>query len=183
VAQSAKSHPYGQEKQIATFGDNVEVNYDAINVLLHPEIADRKVVVYSIVGVYRKGKSFFLSYCLRYLYANYKSINFRENPLLEKSEWIGNASDPLIGFPWKSSSESHTRGILMWSDVFLCDNLETGEKYAIILIDTQGFFDGKSDSKEAMRIFSLNALLSSFLILNMDNVIQENILEYLQVNI
>jgi atlastin len=39
-------------------------------VYLHPEVVDRKVVVFSIVGDFRTGKSFILSYFLRYLYAN-----------------------------------------------------------------------------------------------------------------
>jgi atlastin len=38
--------------------------------LLHPEVRDRKIVFLSILGAFRKGKSFFLDYCLRYLYAN-----------------------------------------------------------------------------------------------------------------
>lgn len=40
------------------------------NLLLHPEVRDRKIVFLGIAGAFRKGKSFFLDYCLRYLYAN-----------------------------------------------------------------------------------------------------------------
>lgn len=38
--------------------------------LLHPEVRDRKIVSLAILGAFRRGKSFFLDYCLRYLYAN-----------------------------------------------------------------------------------------------------------------
>lgn len=39
-------------------------------ILLQPEVGNRKIVVLSIIGDYRKGKSFFLDYCLRYMYNN-----------------------------------------------------------------------------------------------------------------
>ena len=43
--------------------------------LLHPDVKDRKIVILSIVGAFRRGKSFFLDYCLRYLYANVSKYN------------------------------------------------------------------------------------------------------------
>ena len=36
----------------------------------HAEVKDRKIVIVSIMGEYRKGKSFFMDYCLRFMYAN-----------------------------------------------------------------------------------------------------------------
>lgn len=48
----------------------IEFDQDAIyNMFDHPEVRDRKIVVFSIIGAYRRGKSFFLGYCLRFLYA------------------------------------------------------------------------------------------------------------------
>lgn len=47
------------------------VDYQALDeILLHPDVEDRQIVVISIVGAFRKGKSYFLNYCLRFLYAN-----------------------------------------------------------------------------------------------------------------
>jgi Guanylate-binding protein, N-terminal domain len=47
------------------------VNYKSISsVLMHPEVRNRKIVAISIVGALRKGKSFFMNYCLRFMYAN-----------------------------------------------------------------------------------------------------------------
>ena len=69
-------HQYGGPLNILRFqqdGDdtNVVVNEKALNkVFLDPEVKNRKIVVFSIIGAFRKGKSFFMDYCLRFMYAN-----------------------------------------------------------------------------------------------------------------
>jgi Guanylate-binding protein, N-terminal domain len=51
--------------------ETITVNYTAIDgVFLHPEVAQRKIVAVSIIGAFRKGKSFMMDYCLRFMYAN-----------------------------------------------------------------------------------------------------------------
>ena len=67
------SHPHGEGIQILRFGQNrkIIVNQKILEeILLHEEVKNRPVVILSIVGAFRKGKSFFLNYCLRFLYAN-----------------------------------------------------------------------------------------------------------------
>ena len=50
---------------------SIMVDYEKItNIFSNNDLADRKIVTVSIIGALRKGKSFFLNYCLRYLYAN-----------------------------------------------------------------------------------------------------------------
>ena len=73
---SSNKHRYGKPLQILEFVKNgsdtkAVVDDNSLDkMLLHPEVKDRKIVVISIIGALRKGKSFYLSYCLRYLYAN-----------------------------------------------------------------------------------------------------------------
>lgn len=55
-------------------------------ILLHPEVKDRKIVVVSIVGAFRKGKSFLMDYCLRYMYGNVGSMNLKNLTLVFISE-------------------------------------------------------------------------------------------------
>lgn len=67
------AHAYGNPLNVIQFNDSANLVFDKAGLeglLLHPDVVDRKVVVLSIVGAFRKGKSFFLDYCLRYLYAH-----------------------------------------------------------------------------------------------------------------
>jgi len=80
----ASKHPHGKQISIL-FNDNTTgtnkqyFNYDGLKeVLLHPKVQNRKVVVLTIIGAYRKGKSFFLNYCLRYLYGNVSSYSLSD---------------------------------------------------------------------------------------------------------
>lgn len=68
----------------------------------------------------------------------------------------------------------------MWSDVFLHTVATTGEKIAIIVIDTQGLFDNETSPADNSRIFALGTLISSIQILNLVGIIQEDQLQYLQ---
>lgn len=69
---------------------------------------------------------------------------------------------------------------MVWSDVFLYDKSES-EKFAILLMDTQGLFDNKTPTEDSKKIFALNALLSSFLMYNLEGLVNEKELEYLRL--
>lgn len=67
------NHPYGHSLKFLQFNANKTINpdYKGVNDLfMHPEVKDRKIAVVSIVGTFRGGKSFFMNYCLRFMYAN-----------------------------------------------------------------------------------------------------------------
>ena len=67
------SHPFGKPISALKCSDSKEVTADEGGIdklFVHPEIQDRKIVILSVIGAFRGGKSFFLDYCLRFLYAH-----------------------------------------------------------------------------------------------------------------
>ena len=70
------NHQYGKPLSVLRFEEmcddtKVVVDYESLDgILLHPEVKNREVVIVSIIGAFRKGKSFFMDYCLRFMYAN-----------------------------------------------------------------------------------------------------------------
>jgi len=66
-------HPHGKPISILRFSESKEViidNRELDKIFNHPEIQDHKVVILSLIGAFRGGKSFFLDYCLKFLYAH-----------------------------------------------------------------------------------------------------------------
>ncbi|XP_070499852.1 atlastin-like [Chironomus tepperi] len=181
------NHQFGSPKTVLNLNNDnkVVVDFEELDrIFSHADIQDRKVVILSMIGAFRGGKSFFLNYCLRFLYANFSSIN---NPSKEtqfifevNNNWMGEPDEPLTGFSWRAGSKRDTTGILFWSDVFLHTIDRTGEKIAIFVMDTQGLFDNDSTQADNSRIFTLATLMSSTLVLNVSNRIQVDQLQYLQ---
>nr|XP_012144988.1 PREDICTED: atlastin isoform X2 [Megachile rotundata] len=151
-----------------------ELNENALaEILLQNDIKDRSVVVVSVAGAFRKGKSFLLDFFLRYMNNKYDKNNHTDS-------WLGNDDEPLKGFSWKGGSERDTTGILMWSKVFR-GTLPDGERVAVILMDTQGAFDSQSTVKDCATVFALSTMLSSVQIYNLSQNIQEDDLQHLQL--
>jgi len=66
-------NPSGKPQSLLKFSTEGKIEID--NEILtrcfeYSEVSQRKIVAFSIIGAYRKGKSLFMNYCLRYLYAN-----------------------------------------------------------------------------------------------------------------
>lgn len=70
-----------------------------------------------------------------------------------------------------------TTGIVIWDDAFLYDDENTGEKIAIIVIDTQGLYRNDMPAIDNQKFLSLAALISSSLILNISGEIENGHLE------
>lgn len=141
-------------------------------ILMSEEIKDLPVVVVSVVGAYRGGKSFLLNFFLRYL-------SSPPSARLDGS-WLGEESEPLTGFSWRGGSERNTTGILMWSEPFII-RIHSGEEVAVLLMDTQGTFDSSSTIRDCSTIFALSTLLSSTQIYNLRDNIKEDDLQNLQL--
>ena len=66
-------HQCGKAEAILTMSSNSKIDVmtnKLKDIFDNPKVKESKIVVLSIVGIYRKGKSFLLNYCLRYLYAH-----------------------------------------------------------------------------------------------------------------
>ncbi len=95
---------------------------------MRPEVVDKELVILSIAGDLRKGKSFFLSLLLQYLKQGGRRIASNNDVLLEG------------GFKWRGGSKRHTTGISLWSEPF-CVRTADDREVAILLMDTQGLHD------------------------------------------
>ncbi|KAF6199335.1 hypothetical protein GE061_007361 [Apolygus lucorum] len=159
-------------------GDGYELDEKALShILMDSDVKERYVVVVSVAGDYRKGKSFLLDYFLRYLNFKYPTKEKTENE--SEAAWMGKDGDPLEGFSWRYGSKRHTKGIWMWSRVFLT-TLATKEKIAILLLDTQGSFDTESTMNQSATVFALSTMVSSNQCFNVSKNIQENDINNLQ---
>jgi len=131
---------------------------------------DAKVAVVSVVGAFRTGKSFLLSWFLRFLdHVKDSPTNHPESDWYNTFQSVGND-----GFEWKAGAERNTTGIWMWSEPFVMHN-----GTAVLLIDTQGMFDHETTMSLTASIFGFSTLLSSYQIYNVDKRIQEDNLQHL----
>jgi len=147
-----------------------EYHEDRINQIFSKIPQGTKVALVSVVGAFRTGKSFLLSWFLRYL-------NSLSAPSSANQWYAKNAVDSDSGFHWKAGTERDTTGIWMWSDPHIIKR--NGEELAVLLVDTQGMFDHETTMSLTASIFGFSTLLSSYQIYNVDKRIQEDNLQQL----
>lgn len=103
-----------------------------------------------------------------------------EGGALPLPEWLkdGNATGlggmggGAQGFEWRGGREKCTEGIWIWSRPFMIP--KDGRRIAVMLMDTQGAWDGMMSKEQSATIFGLTALLSSKLIYNLQNMLTED---------
>ncbi|XP_051957642.1 atlastin-2-like isoform X2 [Xyrauchen texanus] len=151
--------------------DNHEFNLDEDaleRILLQDHVRDLNVVVVSVAGAFRKGKSFLLDFMLRYMYNQSSDL------------WLGGDDEPLKGFTWRGGCERETTGIHAWNEVFVVEKPD-GSKVAVLLLDTQGAFDSQSTIKDCATLFALSTMTSSVQVYNLSQNVQEDDLQHLQL--
>ena len=85
------------------------------------------------------------------------------------------------GFKWRGGLERMTTGMWLWSRPFVRRLPEAagGGEVAVLLMDTQGLFDSETGQMLTTCIFGLSALMSSYLIFNVNRQVQEDHLQHL----
>ncbi len=152
---------------------------DKLNTIIRKIPPGWKVSVVSVVGAFRTGKSFLLSWFLKYLHHLTNENEDSSMKWYEQVQSLGHDS----GFDWRGGSERNTTGIWMWSQPhFVTKPSEDGkgkETMAVLLVDSQGMFDNETTMSLTASIFGLSTLLSSYQIYNVDKRIQEDNLQQL----
>lgn len=180
-------HPKAyQIVSIGTEEDKYAFQFDQekLNAILAKVPAHATVAVVSVVGAFRTGKSFLLSWFLRYL-EHHQTTNTSTGMTDDDDDDIKNeqGQQPWYskfhslghdGFDWKAGSDRYTTGIWMWSDPYMI-----ADDKAVLLIDTQGMFDHETTMALTASIFGFSTLLSSYQIYNVDKRIQEDNLQQL----
>jgi len=174
-----------------TAGDALEGSFRLIEENLDLVISkipqNLKVSVVSVVGTFSPGKSCLLNFFLRYL--RYGStdhmteedwmtaegeqlalINLSEghNKLLGATYtmfWAVPSKATFAPFPkglaWRCGQEKPTTGMWLWSEPFV-RSTASGEKVAVLLMDTQGMFDSDTSTALSSRVFGLSTFVSSY---------------------
>ena len=88
----------GEPVQVVTTSDEhtFELDEEALeSILLHPRVKDCSVVVLSVAGAFRKGKSFLLDFCLRYLAVQVRHLLKLKHNEIDTYIVIVNVSDEI----------------------------------------------------------------------------------------
>mmetsp|Transcript_18384 Transcript_18384/g.44277 ORF Transcript_18384/g.44277 Transcript_18384/m.44277 type:complete len:684 (-) Transcript_18384:199-2250(-) len=157
---------------------------DEMNAILSKVPPGWKVCVVSVVGAFRTGKSFLLSWFLRYLEAHClrrggaRTDSDGNGDGKKWFERVQTLNQHEGSFDWRGGKERNTTGMWMWSDPYFLPRSK-GDDVAVLLVDTQGMFDHETTVGLTAAIFGLSTLLSSYQIYNVDKRIQEDNLQQL----
>ena len=149
---------FGTPLQIISVNNGaVHFHHDNVNKVLS-RCDNRPLVIYSVVGDYRKGKSFLLNLFLLFNRYNGSNVNWMKS------------KEPITGFKSQAGCDRITSGVLLWSEPILMID-KNGREVAILLMDTQGTFDLKTESAINGIIFGFTIVVSSVTIYNIKDQI------------
>jgi len=154
-----------------------EFHEEKLNSIMRKIPPGWKVAVISVVGAFRTGKSFLLTWFLAYLRKLKESGSTGELVDGDKKWFETIESIENDCFHWRGGSERNTTGIWMWSQPHFVKKGD--DDIAILLVDSQGMFDNETTMSLTASIFGLSTLLSSYQIYNVDKRIQEDNLQQL----
>lgn len=127
----------------------------------HLESINPEIIVMTINGALRTGKSFLMNCILQYI----KYGEFKPDTKLSQD-----------GFVWQHGIKPDTMGMWVWGEpIKITDNVY------LLLIDTQGIFDSNLNPKLTTCLFGLSTLISSVQIYNLEHRIQEDHLQHLEL--
>ncbi|XP_031635933.1 uncharacterized protein LOC116348883 [Contarinia nasturtii] len=136
--------------QVIKYKDRTfRLNVKKLNALLSPyKHQNRRVVVLSVSGILRSGKTFLANFFIKFLKDRYQ-----ENRIWN---WITHNRDEYGNLLSERGSEIVTNGIWMWHEVFTY-----GESTAIIVLDTQGLYGYRYTPEDTIKMLALTTLLST----------------------
>lgn len=129
----------------------------------------RKLVIYSIAGPLREGKSTLMNLLLQYQ-------KMGDN-WIQSNDVIVNSDDETRRFDAHTQEAGKTRGIWVWSEPILT-TARDGKDVAILLFDSQGSFDLDADTSFNPFIYGLTMAISSIWMYNTKKPVTTD-LEYL----
>lgn len=158
------------------------LNEESLEGILNKIPKGMKVAVVSVVGNFRTGKSFLLTFMLRFLRnRDCKGDTWQTaegDSLTEGNANAEGTSPSHQSFEWRGGHERMTTGIWMYSEPFY-HVAANGEKVAVLVVDTQGLFDNEASMLLTSCIFGLSTLMSSHQIYNVKERISEDHLQNL----
>ncbi|CAL4121841.1 unnamed protein product, partial [Meganyctiphanes norvegica] len=139
-------------KVVSIFSNNKAQMENLRKILDQDGIRDLPLVVMPIAGEFRTGKSFLLSYLLRYL----------------RDKDFGDDTEALVGFDHKHTSKPVTQGITVWDQPLIVEVPKddgSKKKILVVLMDSQGLLCAK-DNKQSTCVFALTTMISSYMVFN-----------------
>eukprot|EP00924_Labyrinthula_sp_SR-Ha-C_P003089 maker-scaffold_50-snap-gene-1.6-mRNA-1 protein AED:0.01 eAED:0.01 QI:99/1/1/1/0.5/0.33/3/525/524 len=172
---------------IDSTGNSFELDEKSLKSIFSSIPEEMPIAIVSVVGGFRTGKSFLLDFFLHYLNITRETEKDLRNWLSYEDQIQGNVDleeySTSKGFGWKHGAERCTTGIWLWSEYFIRKVFDEKKdklvETAIILMDTQGMFDRKTNQHLTASIFGLSTLISSYTVYNLVMDIREDHLQHL----